>query len=733
MTLKRRSSTDSDPPFRRRANTFPCDDEKLESQGTGDKWSIVRHGAWDVVPTLQSPISDVDRALVHLPRSPDGTSEPSSSQSAGSAALIPHTPWNVILHKAATGRAVLYNRDEKKIVVQRATASVSHVVTDKLCLLCRQPWSKRRRTAQQDDSEEETELCDSFINQDYFRLLESITPDVGDSDGQGHLPPPSSPTKSSSAHDPKPLPIPSISISEPTQSAEPTGLSEGSFNQGYYDRFFVEERKLGRGLRGSVFLCQHVPVLDQVPLGQFAVKAIPVGTSHAWLVRMLKEVHLLERLRHPNIIEYKHAWLEHRQLTQFGPEVPCLFVLMELANGGNLEEYIYVQWHPDSTDRIVNSGQLSSDDDRDFNHLTPKERVKRLRERKRRRQEQSRLPPSISSLASASVHKSTRSNRAQMHGGIGRGPQGKKVRFLKDYEIWCLFLDICKGLAHLHKHGIIHRDLKPPNLLLHFADPSDKDEIPRILISDFGECEVLSDETQRERTGATGTLEFMPPELLVKDSSGHYLNDHSPKADMWSLGVVLYFLCYSSVPYSQTDDVDALREEIVGFDSVTFPDHGTRVPTELQSLVTKLLSRNARDRPSVEEILSTYGHLNTSNRSSPLTPNTTLESTRTETFRTDDGLKRIVKKLTFEELKVQGAGDGVPRRYSEPEVRSARWDTTPVRPVPSLPSTTNSESWAEKRRVGVFATTVVTLLASPPSPPGMVYAAMFFACCEVGL
>lgn len=59
-------------------------------------------------------------------------------------------------------------------------------------------------------------------------------------------------------------------------------------------------------------------VLDQVPLGQFAVKAIPVGTSHAWLVRMLKEVHLLERLRHPNIIEYKHAWLEHRQLTKFG-------------------------------------------------------------------------------------------------------------------------------------------------------------------------------------------------------------------------------------------------------------------------------------------------------------------------------------------------------------------------------------------------------------------------------
>ena len=72
---------------------------------------------------------------------------------------------------------------------------------------------------------------------------------------------------------------------------------------------------------------------------------------------MLKEVHLLERLRHPNIIEYKHAWLENRQLTVFGPEVPCLFVLMELANGGNLEEYIYVQWQPPPTTTTRGVGQ----------------------------------------------------------------------------------------------------------------------------------------------------------------------------------------------------------------------------------------------------------------------------------------------------------------------------------------------------------------------------------------
>ncbi|RKO88342.1 kinase-like domain-containing protein, partial [Blyttiomyces helicus] len=330
----------------------------------------------------------------------------------------------------------------------------------------------------------------------------------------------------------------------------PAGLSEGSFNQGYYDRFFVEQKKLGRGLRGSVFLCQHI--LDQVPLGEFAVKAIPVGSSHAWLVRMLREVHLLERLRHPNIIEYKHAWLENRQPTVFGPEVPCLFILMELANGGNLEEFIQMQH--------AASPALS----------TPQARVAAARRRSR----------------STPTHRSL-------------GPE-----YLNEREIWCMFLDVCDGLKHLHSHGIIHRDLKPPNLLLHYDEGV---KTPRVLISDFGECEVVSDERRDERTGATGTLEFMPPELLVRSSAGAYTGVHSPKADMWSLGIVLHFLCFSRVPYSQVDDVDILREEILGF-SRFVERYGVAADEvekaiALKSLIVRLLAPVPKNRPTIDEIL----------------------------------------------------------------------------------------------------------------------------------
>jgi hypothetical protein len=35
---------------------------------------------------------------------------------------------------------------------------------------------------------------------------------------------------------------------------------------------------------------------------------------------------------------------------------------------------------------------------------------------------------------------------------------------------------------------------------------------------------------------------------------------------MWSLGMVLYYLCYSRLPYHQVDDVDLLKQEILHFE-----------------------------------------------------------------------------------------------------------------------------------------------------------------------
>lgn len=52
-------------------------------------------------------------------------------------------------------------------------------------------------------------------------------------------------------------------------------LNESAINQGYYSKFFIELRKLGRGFRGSVYLCEHI--LDGVKLGKYAVKKVAIG------------------------------------------------------------------------------------------------------------------------------------------------------------------------------------------------------------------------------------------------------------------------------------------------------------------------------------------------------------------------------------------------------------------------------------------------------------------------
>ncbi|KAK0544027.1 putative serine/threonine-protein kinase iks1 [Tilletia horrida] len=115
-------------------------------------------------------------------------------------------------------------------------------------------------------------------------------------------------------------------------------LQASQFSQGYFERFFVKVRKLGRGARGTVWLCQHVLAGQQ--LGEYAVKQVPVGDYADNLLASLKEVQMLETLRHPNVIHYQHAWIEEAQMSRFSPRVPTLHVLMMAANGGSLADWI---------------------------------------------------------------------------------------------------------------------------------------------------------------------------------------------------------------------------------------------------------------------------------------------------------------------------------------------------------------------------------------------------------
>jgi serine/threonine protein kinase len=337
--------------------------------------------------------------------------------------------------------------------------------------------------------------------------------------------------------------------SEPESPPRASGISSNAFSQGYFKTFFREEGELGRGGKGVVLLVRHV--LDGVSLGQFACKRVPVGDDHAWLEKVLVEVQLLQNLSHQNLVSYRHVWLEDFQISQFQPSVPCAFILQQYCNTGDLHHY------------VLDPARVS---------VT----TEQLKERMRRRSKGEMEPPDDL-----------------------LGP--RRMQF---EDIYSFFKDIASGVHHLHANGYIHRDLKPSNCLLHHTGHK-----LRVLVSDFGEVQI--ENAARKSTGATGTVSYCAPEVLQRDLPTGAFGNFSTKSDVFSLGMIVYFMCFGGLPYSQADnineereDLDELREEIstwAGFDD----ERRLRadLPDMLYKFLKRLLALDPDDRPSTEEIL----------------------------------------------------------------------------------------------------------------------------------
>ena len=100
-----------------------------------------------------------------------------------------------------------------------------------------------------------------------------------------------------------------------------------------------------------------------------------------------------------------------------------------------------------------------------------------------------------------------------------------------------VFTPICQAVQHAHQKGIIHRDLKPSNILVTIVDGK---PVPRVI--DFGVAKAtsgrLTDASLSTQFGAViGTLEYMAPE-----QAGFAGEDVDTRADIYSLGVILYEL-----------------------------------------------------------------------------------------------------------------------------------------------------------------------------------------------
>ena len=155
----------------------------------------------------------------------------------------------------------------------------------------------------------------------------------------------------------------------------------------------------------------------------------------------------------------------------------------------------------------------------------------------------------------------------------------KRNNCLSIEEIKELLLDLNKGLKEMNNNNIIHRDLKPSNILLSF----NKLRIDKICfkISDFGISKLL-DENNTLSSNVTPVTKA--PEVLKKEII-------SSKSDIWSLGIIIYYLYFKEYPYNGREyNIIKQIEEKKKLKSTN--------NKELDDLIKKMLNPNINKRIS---------------------------------------------------------------------------------------------------------------------------------------
>ena len=154
--------------------------------------------------------------------------------------------------------------------------------------------------------------------------------------------------------------------------------------------------------------------------------------------------------------------------------------------------------------------------------------------------------------------------------------------------------ETCRGLEFAHSRGIVHRDLKPGNVWL-TGDGTAK-------IGDFG-LAVAIDRSRLTTEGMmVGTVSDMPPEQAMG-------GEVTPRADLYSLGSMLYEMVTGRPPFLGDDSVAIIGQHI-NTPPVAPTWHNSECPRALEALILRLLAKNPSERPdSAADVLAALDNI----------------------------------------------------------------------------------------------------------------------------
>jgi serine/threonine protein kinase/tetratricopeptide (TPR) repeat protein len=183
----------------------------------------------------------------------------------------------------------------------------------------------------------------------------------------------------------------------------------------------------------------------------------------------------------------------------------------------------------------------------------------------------------------------TEEKRAYFSMELVEGTPPYQINFKEDLEkLYLIGLKLVMILDYIHSQGIVHCDLKPDNVRV-TKDPFG------IKLLDFGLSEKMGSST---RSKPKGTLAYIAPEVLKNKKIDE-------RADLYSLGIMLYELLTGRLPFSSDDPMKLLSSHL---EQKPVPplELSPWIPKNLNHLILKLLEKSPQDRPSSSQLKKTF-------------------------------------------------------------------------------------------------------------------------------
>lgn len=205
---------------------------------------------------------------------------------------------------------------------------------------------------------------------------------------------------------------------------------------------------------------------------------------------------------------------------------------------------------------------------------------------------------------------------------------------LEEAEASVIMGEILQAVKYLNNVGIVHRDLKPENIMLRVDKSAPGQQAADVKIIDFGFAMYLK---EANVSSCCGTINYVAPEVFMG-------KPYNAKTDIFSLGVILFFMLRGELPFSHPVKEVVIKNIIKGNYNMDTDEFFLKVSEDAKHLIKGMLETRLSDRFDIDDCLE-HPFIAKHRRKKRMTQGTLLSSSGGSGFLTpNNGVFREIKE-----------------------------------------------------------------------------------------